>query len=105
MKPSITRMGRTHKLIVGKVSVYITVNRGKKGQIIECFGKAGGGLQGHVDMVCRIASLAIQGRGNVPTLIRHMRFDKTPPVGGPGQPKSIYDAIAIVLQEELERGK
>ena len=103
MKPPITRTGRTHKIIVGPCSAYITVNRGEDGNIIEVFAKADAGMQGHLDMACRLASLAIQGRGDVETLIRHMRGDRTEPCGVAGQPSSVYDAMARVL--EGERGE
>lgn len=99
-KPPTTREGKTHKITIGPLKAYITVNRNEQGEIIEVFGKCNEGEQGHVDMACKLASLAIQGRGDVPTLIRHMEFDRTEPNGGPGQPTSIYDAIASVLKEE-----
>lgn len=101
IKPPTNRTGRTHKVKVGKVSMYVTVNRAANGQIIEAFGKADEGVQGHLDVACRLISLAIQGRGDMATIIRHLRFDRTPPNGGPGQPTSIYDALARVLEDEL----
>jgi len=100
MKPPLTREGRTHKVEVGKLTMYLTVNRDHKGQILELFGKADEGEQGHVDMACRLSSLAIQGRGRVEDIIRHLRGDRTEPCGGPGQPSSMYDAISRVLERE-----
>lgn len=99
-RPMSTRQGKTHKVKVADVTAYITVNRDPAGNILEVFGKANKGEQGHLDMVCRIASLSIQRRGDVPTLIRHMRGDRTEPCGVIGQPTSIYDAIAQVLEKE-----
>ena len=101
-KPPNDRTGNTHKIRVGPVKAFITVNRDEEGNIIEVFSKADVENKGHLDMACRIISLGIQGRADVPTLIRHMSFDRTHPTGGPGQPTSIYDAIAKVLKKELD---
>lgn len=99
-KPPVTRDGNTHKIRVGPTKCHITVNRGDNGEIIEVFAKADNGVQGHIDMACRLISLGLQGRADIPTVIRHMQFDRTEPCGGPGQPTSIYDAIAKVLSKE-----
>ena len=99
-KPPTTRTGRTHKISVGKTKCFITVNRGDDGQIIEVFAKADNGSQGNIDMACRLISLGLQERADIETVIRHMQYDRTEPCGGPGQPTSIYDAIARVLNEE-----
>lgn len=104
-RPPTTRNVRTHRVCVGPVTAYITVNRNAAGEIIEVFAKADEGVQGNIDMACRLASLAIQGRGDVPTLIRHMRGDRTEPCGIAGQPSSVYDAIARVLESESEHGE
>jgi len=104
-KPPNDRKGITHKVKIGSMSMHITVNRDEDGEIIEIFGKAGEGMQGHFDMCCRLASLGIQGRADVKTLIRHMRGDRTFPNGIAGQPTSIYDAIARVLEQEQETGE
>lgn len=100
-KPPMTRRGRTHKIMVGPVTAYLTVNRDRDGRIIEIFAKADQ-AQGHLDMACRLASLGLQGRADVATLIRHMRGDRTEPCGGPGQPSSIYDAMARILETETQ---
>ena len=100
MKPPTTRKGRTHKIKVGPVTAYLTVNRDTHGKIIEVFAKADE-AQGHLDMACRLASLGIQGRADVPTLIRHMKGDRTEPCGIAGQPTSIYSAISEILEKEL----
>ena len=99
-KPPVTRKGRTHKVRIGPVKAYLTVNREESGRVIEIFAKADNGAQGHLDMACRLASLAMQGRGDIDTLIRHMIGDRTEPCGIAGQPTSIYDAIARVLAAE-----
>lgn len=87
--------------MVSSSAVYITVNRDAQGRVIELFAKSEAGLQGHLDMACRLASLGIQQRADVETIIRHMRGDRTEPVGGVGQPTSIYDGIARILEREL----
>ena len=103
-KPPITRTGTTHKIRIGEIKSHITVNRDAEGTIIEVFAKADSGAQGHMDMVCRLISLGLQGRADIPTVIRHMRYDRTEPCGGPGQASSIYDAIARMLDEESGGG-
>ena len=103
-KPETTRFGNTHKVKIGPLTMYLTVNRDAAGQIIEVFGKSDEGYQGHVDMACRLVSLGIQGRADIETVIRHMSHDKTEPVGGLGQPSSIYDGIAKVLEGERGGG-
>ena len=99
-KPPTTRIGSTHKMCVGESRCHITVNRDLNGDIIEVFAKADNGMQGHIDMACRLISLGLQRRADVPTIIKHMQFDRTEPCGGVGQPTSIYDAIARVLIKE-----
>lgn len=101
MKPPVTRKGKTHKVSIGPVTAYFTVNRDDEGRIVEVFAKSDNGSQGHLDMACRLASLGIQGRADVKTLVRHMKGDKTEPMGGPGQPSSIYDALSRVLEREM----
>ena len=51
-KPPVTRNGVTHKIQVGAVLAYITVNRDNEGRIVEVFGKASNGSQGDLDMAC-----------------------------------------------------
>ena len=101
-KPPTNRKGVTHTVRLGSAKVYVTVNRDEHGEIIELFGKTVCGVQGHVDMACRLISLAIQGRADIPTIIRHMEYNRTEPQGGPGQPNGIYDGIAKVLKAETE---
>jgi len=105
VKPPATRRGATHKVRIGPVTAYLTINRDAAGRIMEVFAKADNGMQGHLDMACRLCSLALQGRGDVETVIRHMRGDRTEPCGIAGQPKSIYDAIAQTLAAEVDRGQ
>ena len=104
-KPPTTRQGRTHKILVGPIKAYLTVNRDEDGNIIEIFAKANNGAQGHLDNVCRAYSLGFQERCNVPTAIRHLRGDRTEPVGCMGDDgTSIYDAIGRMLERELGEG-
>lgn len=102
-RPPITRAGRTHTIRVGPIIAEITVNRDAAGNILEVFARADGGMQGHLDNVCRAYSLGFQGRCDVPTAIRHLRGDRTEPCGIAGQPASIYDALGRVLEEEMGR--
>jgi hypothetical protein len=96
-----TRSGKTHKIRIGKITAYLTVNRSADNHILEVFGKADNGIQGHLDMACRLTSIALQHGVEVATIIRHMKGDRTEPCGIAGQPTSIYDAIARTFEVEL----
>ena len=102
-KPQVTRTGRTHKVVIGECTAYLIVNRDTHGRIMEVFAKSDNGQQGHLDMACRLISLTLQGRDDLDTIIKHMANDRTEPCGGPGQPTSIYDAIARVLRTERDQ--
>ena len=103
-RPPTTRMGKTYTLKVEKITMQITANRNAEGQIIEVFAKAvgGDGIQGHVDRVCTMASLAIQAGCPIIRIIQHLKGDQTHPRGFVGQPSSVYAAIAKVLEQEME---
>lgn len=98
MKP--TREGKTHKATVGKVSLYITVNRDDAGTIREVFAKADEGHTAEAEGLCIGASLAMRHGCPAETVARHYRHRRYPPHGGPGQPCSISDAIGQVLEKE-----
>ena len=98
MKP--TREGKTHKKQVGKVSLYITVNRDDAGTIREVFAKADDGHTAEAEGLCIGASLAMRHGCPAETVARHYRHRRYPPHGGPGQPCSISDAIGQVLETE-----
>lgn len=101
--PSI-RSGRTHKVRVGDVSLYVTVNRDDAGQIREVFVKADEGHNAEADGLAIMASLALRHGCPVDVVARHLRFRRYPPHGGPGQPLSISDGIGKVLETEMESG-
>ncbi len=100
--PAATRNGRTHEMRIGAVAVCITVNRDDNGTICEVFAKSSGGMQGHLDRVCTMASLALQGGCEPDRIARHLLGDRTEPLGLAGQPTSIYDALGRVLKQEME---
>ena len=94
-----TRQGKTTKYHVGKVTLYLTVNRTSNGQPLEVFGKADEGHQGEVDGLCILASLALQHGCPAGTIARHLRHRRYPPEGIAGQPCSLSDAIGRVLEQ------
>jgi len=102
IKPPVTRRGQTHKIAVGPTTAYFTINRDERGNVIEVFAKSDNGAQGHLDIACRLASLGLQGRCTVDAIIKHLRHDRCEPCGGPGQPSSVYDALARVMEVERE---
>lgn len=105
VRPPRDRTGRTHDFRIGKHTVSVVVNRTNDGRIIEVFAKTDlPGARGHIENVCRQISLGLQGRGDIKTVISHLRGDQTEPCGGPGQPRSIYDGLSRVLQSEMDKG-
>ena len=99
IKPPVTRIGKTHTYGIGAHAIHITVNRREDGYPYEIFGHAdaASGLQGHLDRCCTMISLGLQGRATPETVARHLRYDRTEPCGGVGQPTSIYDAIGRAI--------
>ena len=98
--PSATRAGVTRKYQVGTVAIYLTTNCDDDGRPREIFGKADDGWTPYVEDCCIPASLALQYGCPVAVLVAKLRHRREyPPAGGPGQAKSIADAIG----KELER--
>ena len=94
------RHGQTSKSKIGKSSIYITVNRNEEGEILECFGKADDGHTSDIEGLCILTSIALQFGAPVQTIVDKLRYRRYEPSGGPGQPLSISDALARVLEEE-----
>jgi ribonucleoside-diphosphate reductase alpha chain len=97
-----TRHGVTHKITLGAVELYVTVNTDAEGRAREMFGKATEGWQGWLDVLCETASLYLQRGGTLEELARHWRGQRFPPDGIAGQGSSIPDAIARMLEERKE---
>jgi len=97
-----TRHGRTHKIEVGHVTLYITVNRDSTGKLREVFCKANEGYQGDADGLAELSSLLLQHGCPPEKLIRHLRYRRYVPNGLPGQPCSISDAIGTIIERELK---
>ena len=93
-----TRVGTTTTVKLGNITLEITVNTDEAGTVREVFGKCDEGYQGELDGMCILASLALQYGCPVETIAKHLRHRNYPPHGGPGQPKSISDAVATVLE-------
>ena len=100
MRPHATREGHTRKLTIGPVTAYITANKGPDGKLIEVFAKADEGYQGQLDSLCIVISLALQHGTPAETIIRHLRYRRYPPEGGPGQPVSLADALGLAMERE-----
>jgi len=95
-----TRPGQIHKVEVGEVTLYITVNRDEDGEIMEVFVKADNGYNGDADGLGELSSLLLQYGCPVAKLVEHLRFRRYEPSGCIGQPCSISDAIGMVLEDE-----
>jgi hypothetical protein len=96
------REGLTHKICVGKATLYVTVNCDEKGPR-ELFCKADEGTQPEADVIAGLASIALQGgpyEEVLERIVRFLRFRRSDPAGGPGQPLSVSDAIGRVLDEQ-----
>lgn len=100
-----TRSGKTHKLVVGPVELYITVNHGDEGQPLEMFTKATEGYQAEADGLSILISLALQYGAPAAVVAKHLRHRRYAPHGLPGQPCSISDALGRVLEAEGKEGK
>jgi hypothetical protein len=98
-----TRAGRTHKIRVAAVSLYVTVNRDESNAIREVFVKADEGHNAEADGLAIMASLAMRYGCPPDVVARHLRFRRYEPHGGPGQPCSISDAIGKVIEREVGR--
>lgn len=97
-RPPASRRGKTHKIVLNGVTLYLTVNE-VKGRPIEMFCKADEGWQGWVDTLCVTASLALQCGVPIRDIIRHWSNQAFPPAAI-GQGKSIPDAMARVLAQD-----
>lgn len=95
----MTRRGGTTTVHVGAVTLHVTVNRSADGAPFEVFAKADPFVhQGECDGLCILTSLALQHGCPAETIVKHMRHRRYAPEGMAGQPKSISDAIALVLE-------
>jgi ribonucleoside-diphosphate reductase alpha chain len=97
-RPPTTRHGKTHKIVLNGVTMYLTVNEAD-GKPVEMFCKASDGWQGWVDTLCVTASLALQYGAPISDIIKHWSHQAFPPAAV-GQGKSIPDALARVLQQQ-----
>jgi len=96
------RQGKIHTIELGPVTIELTVNKDDEGRVLELFSKCTDGYQGEVDGMCIPASLALQYGCPVSVMAEKLRWRACEPHGGPGQPKSISDGIAIVLEEYVK---
>ena len=95
----ITREGRVHKIKLGTDSLYVVVNTDGAGKVREVFGHGDGGCKPELDGLCGLASIGLQYGAPLAKIVKFLRKRNYPPHGGPGQPKSISDALATVLDE------
>jgi len=101
-----TRKGKTYTMKLGNVVAEFTVNKDEDGWPREVICKCNEGYQGHIDGMCIVSSLAMQeNREIVKLIIKHLRYRNFPPFGNAGQPKSLSDALAIVLEKCIPEEK
>ena len=95
--------GHVHKLKFCADSVYVVVNKSDKGEVLEVFGYGESGIRGDLDGLCGLTSIALQYGTPLEKIVKFLRYRNYPPHGTAGQAKSISDALAIVLEEYLEK--
>ncbi len=95
-----TRAGSTHKIVCGKVTLYVTVNHYPDGTAGEMFCKADEGWQGWADALAVTASLALQHGCPLDSILSKWRGMRFAPDGVPGQGSSLPDAIAREFVKE-----
>ena len=91
------RQGKIHTILLGPVTIELTVNKDDEGRVLELFGKCTDGHQGEVDGLCIASSLALQYGCLVSVLAEKLRWRDYEPHGNFGEAKSISDGIARVL--------
>jgi ribonucleoside-diphosphate reductase alpha chain len=89
-----TRSGVTHKITLGGITLYVTVNCDDIGKPLEMFVKADNGWQGWADALAVTASMAMQHSCPLETILAKWRGMRFEPDGIAGQGSSIPDAIA-----------
>ncbi len=107
VKMPTDRSGLTHKIQVGKVTLYVTLNLDAEGKVREVFCKSDEGHQAESDGLAGLVSIALQGGPYAEVLdrvVKFLRFRRYPPHGGPGQAISISDAIGRVIEATKENG-
>ena len=106
-KPPNDRQGETTKVVLwdeetkSDVDLYITVNRDEEGRVVELFSKATDGFTPHLEDICIPASLALQYGCPVEKMVEKLRYRNYPPHGNLGGPRSISDAVAVVLERTI----
>jgi len=90
-------LGKTHKIEVGKVDVYVTVNCFEDGNPGEVFVKCTDGTQGWCNVLSETLSVALQSGAPLNTLLQHWKHHRFPP--NSFRYRSIPDAVAHCLEE------
>lgn len=96
IKVEATRKGLTHKIELGGTDSYVTINRLPDGKAIEIFLTTDrkGECQGWANIACIMMSMALQNGVPARRIIEKLRGQRFDPMGGPGEPVSVADAIA-----------
>lgn len=100
------RKGHTVKLVVGGIDVYVTANCYPDGRLAEVFikgaGQQGSTLNGMIDDLATMLSIALQSGADLGTLclkLHRSAYDPSGPVNHPeiGRANSLPDAVACWL--------
>ena len=109
--PDTRLTGRTVKVKIGDLSVFIIVNKDEHGNVMECFAYERKGHQGELDGLAGLASIALQHGTPIEKVVEFLRYRRYAPEGGIGQPSSLSDALGRALEQadnedwtDMERG-
>ena len=100
------REGEVTKVKLGIASLYITANKGSDGLLRELFGSGDDNTKPELDGLCGLVSIALQGgtyKEVLRRIIKFLRYRRYEPMGGIGQPCSVSDALAQVMEKYEEK--
>ena len=114
-RPPATRRGKTHKIVISGVNIYVTLNRMAGEESLPCDifvtlnsesekQAIDSAHQGWANLSMTLASMLLQYGCPLSAVADKMRGYKFDPQR-PGVGSSIPDAIGRWLQEDIEKGK
>lgn len=105
----LNRNGKVHKIKIQNqdcdLSLFIVVNKDEEGNVREVFSYERTGHQGELDGLAGLSSIGLRYGVPLKVIVRFLMWRRYEPVGGPGQPSSISDALGRVLNEYLPEEK
>ena len=103
VKMPVTRQGKTHKIKLQDMSIFVTVNTDKKGRVMEVFSTERTNLRGELDGLAGLTSIALRHGTPLKAIVEFLRFRRYEPEGWINQPTSPSDALGRVLESYLPK--